>query len=584
MQKPTLMSNLAPRSKRHLFAGLLVLASLVIGAAAVAPFFFAKRASGAIESRMLATHDLATILVMMEEFDKGLRSGMLYPRWLADINYNYGAPIMVFYPPGLFYLASLIHGVFNDWGTTTFLISAFSLAASGLAMYFLSRVFHGRAASLVAALLYMLLPYHLLDLYWRGALPEFAGFAFLPLILYFFYRSGSEGRLYQYAGLGLFYGLYIMTHLPVSYIFTYALALYALIWAVRNRDWRILIRIAWGMGLGLMVSAIYWLPAALEGKDIYEPVTQLFPYHKSYFETLKLIGDAFDRLIMKTFRLHLITLGILLLALLVSYVALRRVRREETPGQAAPRPESSQTGLWVVMAVVTTLMNTIISMPVSKLIPKIQISVPAWRWMVIVSLFTSLLAGAAFDRLQRREGFPALLSWVGRATIILLVGANIWFSIKGVLIPALSHEEYQRPEEFAASGFIPKDSKEPQNLPKTEKVIVMDGTGEILRWDPMYRVVEVTAKSSTTLRLRTYNFPGWVATVDGGEVPIASDSFGAQVILIPAGQHKVEVAFENTRPRSLGAALSTVGFFGILGLAFFNKIESARRKRISQAN
>jgi hypothetical protein len=568
MQEATQSSSQSPNSKRHLFSVAIVLAALIVGTIAVAPFFF-SRSSGL---RMLNTHDLGTLLAVMEEFDKGLRSGALYPRWLSDINYGYGAPIMVFYPPGLFYLSAFLNSALHNWAATTFVISALSLGASGIAMYALSRVFHGKAASIISALLYMLLPYHLLDLYWRGALPEFVGFVFLPAILYFFYQSGSQGRLSHYAGLGFFYGMYIMTHLPVSYIFTYALALYAVLWAFRSRDWKIVIRVACGMFLGLLLSAIYWLPAALEGKEIYEPVTELFPYHKTYFQTLRAGGSIFDVLVTTTFQLHLLSLGILIAVILISYFALRRSEHQESA-----LTNHSQTTVWIVMAIVTTLMNTILSMPVSKLIPKIQIAVPAWRWMAVVSLFTALLAGAAFDLLSR-DGLRVTFAWLGRAVILLVVGGNIWFTVQNVITPTLLHGDYQRPEEFASSGFIPKDAGQPQDLPKTAKVVVIDGLGEITRWDPMHREIDVTSKANTTLRLRTYNFPGWVASLDGGAVPIFSDSYGGQVINVPAGKHKVEVTFENTTPRNLGTVITALGFAGILGLSLFNRIKARRRE------
>src|SRR4029450_8573723 len=126
------------------------------------------------------------------------------------------------------------------------------------------------------------------------------GFAFLPIILLFAYKLGSKSQFRYYAGLGLFYGLYLLTHMPVGYLFTSALALYAVLWSIRERDRRIGLRIAGGMAIGLLISAIYWLPAALEGKYIYEWASEFFPYHSSYITMIPALGP-FDIHVQEVF-------------------------------------------------------------------------------------------------------------------------------------------------------------------------------------------------------------------------------------------------------------------------------------------
>ena len=147
----------------------------------------------------------------------------------------------------------------------------------------------------------MLLPYHQVDLYLRGAFPELIGFINIPLVLYFAYKVGTEGRWRHYAGLAFFYGLHWLTHLPVALLFSYALAFYAVVWAARERDLKIAVRIGIGMALGLVVSAIYWLPAAVEAKYIYEYASSLFPYHAMYVNPTP-TDDLFGRIIQHSFR------------------------------------------------------------------------------------------------------------------------------------------------------------------------------------------------------------------------------------------------------------------------------------------
>src|SRR5437867_10346956 len=193
MRKLVYKGSHTPSIKALLFVVVLLLATLV-----VAPFYLSrvdKTPDGHRVWGLITTHDLPNFVPMMQQFDKVLRSGVLYPRWDPDYNLGYGTATANFYPPGTLYVTSLLNAGVNNWVMTLFILSAVSLAASCLALYALARTFYSRPASVVAALFYTLLPYHQLDLYWRGAIPEYVGFAFMPVILYFAFKLGSEGRL-----------------------------------------------------------------------------------------------------------------------------------------------------------------------------------------------------------------------------------------------------------------------------------------------------------------------------------------------------------------------------------------------------
>ena len=91
------LKTLTPSSKVMLFAVVLLLGTLV-----VAPFYLSrvqKTSDGQLAWGLITTHDLPNLVPMMEEFDKVLRSGVLYPRWNPDFNLGYGTATANFYPP-----------------------------------------------------------------------------------------------------------------------------------------------------------------------------------------------------------------------------------------------------------------------------------------------------------------------------------------------------------------------------------------------------------------------------------------------------------------------------------------------------
>jgi hypothetical protein len=117
-------------------------------------------------------------------------------------------------------------------------------------------------------------------------------------------------------------------------------------------------------------------------------------------------------------------------------------------------------------------------------------------------------------------------------------------------------------------------------MPEAPAAILHPPAGEVqvIRWDPLEHVLRVDARESAALKLRTYNFPGWKALVDGQPTEIENDASGAQVVNILPGQHTVEVYFVNTPPRILGSALSGAGVLLICGLV---GLDLTRRRRLS---
>jgi hypothetical protein len=565
------------KAKTGLIATLLVAGSLVIGAVAVSPYFMARGESdpSAGGLRMIHTHDMPTHLVLMEEFDKSLRSGTLYPRWLADINNGYGNPTMNFYPPGFFYLTSLVNLFFGDWVKTLFLLSVLGLAGSGLALYFLSRQFYGRFASSVAACFYMLLPYHVLELYLRGAMPEYIGFVILPLILYFAFKTGERGRASDIAGLGLLYGAHLITHFPVSYLFTYLLAVYAVVWAAGAKDLKIALRIAGGMALGLLMGAIYWLPAAVEAKYTQEFISETFPYENTLFPVAE--NTPFDFLINDVFIAQAVTL---LTALVILFLTRRR---DDSKDDLRRR----QTLLWAAMGIIGTFMTTALATPLTRIIPKLQATVPAWRWLAIACVFAALVLAAAVDRVVGR-GWTTALARACHIAILLVVGANVWFTVQQVIIGSFVNGPLRPIDNFLQSGFTPKGSVLPSQLPDVDRVTMRPPVGavSVIRWEPLFRELDVSTGLPVVIKLKTYKFPGWEARMDGQKTELFADASGVQTLPIPPGRHRVEIFFENTPPRTIGSLLSAVALAITLALLIYGLAIQKRRasRRSAQAD
>ncbi|HYP25656.1 MAG TPA: 6-pyruvoyl-tetrahydropterin synthase-related protein [Blastocatellia bacterium] len=566
-QEPGEVRPPAERRRRLRRLAIYVAVALLIGSAGVAPFYFSRyeRSPDTGEvNRLIVTHDLVMHLPQAQDFDRVLRSGVIYPRWLPNINHGYGVVTMVFYPPGQFYLMALFNAIFNDWVNGLFALSALGLAASGLAFYLYARLFVGRVGSGAASILYMLLPFHTLNLYWQGAIPQFLGYAFMPLVMYFAYKSGREGKPRHMAALGLIYGLYLLTHLPVAYLFTYLLALYLLVWAAAERDWKVGLRISTGMTLGLLLSAIYWLPAALETKYIYEWSTEALPYKNTLIKVATPDGP-FMVLIFLIFGLQVLTLAVVLLILGPSAFKARPTRE----GLDLTDPDAArQVRIWVLMAVLTTFFNTWPAWFILRLIPRLHVATPAWRWLAIAGFFTCLLIAVAIERLRAKADRPSAAIPLYRAAVVAVFILTFFFTVRYVIIGALSNPTYKPPAVYVDSGFTPKGATPPDQLPDVPlvRLVPESAKGEVIRWDPQHREVRVSSQGPGFMRLKTYNYPGWAAKIDGKPAEIKTDLHGSQAIEFPPGEHKVELTFGNTLPRTLGTIISGIALLAIFGL------------------
>jgi hypothetical protein len=201
------------------------------------------------------THSASYNFVWIRQFGEAMAQGNLYPRWLPDSFEGLGSPAFYFYPPLVYWLA----GGIDALGATTH--QAINIA--GLALIFASGVtMHIWLAArgtrpLLGASLYMILPYHLLDFYTRGALAELGAFIWLPLIALGIQRLPERRGMIL---LALSYGGLSITHLPVAMLtglFLIAPLIAHRYWRDRTILWPALI--AGTLAIGL--AAFYLLPA-----------------------------------------------------------------------------------------------------------------------------------------------------------------------------------------------------------------------------------------------------------------------------------------------------------------------------------
>ncbi|EEF23657.1 conserved hypothetical protein, partial [Ricinus communis] len=277
MQDPALPRNAARISPRLAWLALPCL--LVVALFACAPLLV----DGAVDG-----HSIEYNLVWLKNFAAQLGVGEWYPRWLMGMNRGAGSPVFYYYAPLPFYLTSLGVGLFPGFSLNVQLAIGETLliAASGAALFFYARRYVGLLAALLAASLYMLLPYHFeVDLWLRQDLGELTVYICMPLILLFTERvleQPRRGRGGAVAGLAVSYAALMFSHLPSGLLFSLCLGAYVLARLVRQWSLPAAQQFAAAIAVGVALSAVYWVPALFTQQYIQSDKlwTPYFDFHR----------------------------------------------------------------------------------------------------------------------------------------------------------------------------------------------------------------------------------------------------------------------------------------------------------------
>ena len=151
---------------------------------------------------------------------KAFSDGQFPARWAGNLNYGYGSPLFIFFYPLPGYLASFIHffGISYEASYKLLISSSFILGPIFLFLWLSSRAKKEIAFS--TSIIYLLLPYRLLDTFVRGDIAEMISFIFVPLIFLLIDRAQEEENIKPIVFGSLAYGLFILSHNGIAAIFS----------------------------------------------------------------------------------------------------------------------------------------------------------------------------------------------------------------------------------------------------------------------------------------------------------------------------------------------------------------------------
>jgi uncharacterized membrane protein len=516
-----------------------------------------------------AGQDIVLHIFQADQFTRSIHEGVYYPRWIPDFNSGYGSPNFIFYSPLSYYFVSAIT-IFTRSLTTAMIVAIwFSFFLSGITMYITTKKLFGGAGSLLTAVIYQVLPYHLFNIYIRGTFAELFAFIWFPLIILFLYRTIESKNSAAMAGLSLSYAGLICTHLVSGYMFTFVIGAYLIYNFFLLKEKKRIIKPLFSLLCGLGLSSVYLIPVIFERKFVqidYIVTCSVGDYKKNYLFML----DKFQEGLRKFYiPLHTIVAleAVLFLVIAVFITKNRQVLLHR-----------KQQNFFIFLFIIAFFLTTLLSKPLWDIVPGFLFLQFPWRWVLITELSLCFLVGYIF---AYKDGSP--LRWIKlRKMIIYLLiilclasSALIW---KSKIIPDAVIAKIVQPEEIR-NFIIPyeytphwvKDVKEISTDTDHGRVAVVSGTAlfTVEEWKSEKRVVNVRGASDALLRIATFYYPGWEANLDGKKIPIRIEpKTGAMLIDIPEGDHTLIVRFKDTPTRLYAKLISIVSLFIILAGVF----------------
>ncbi|MEL7501893.1 MAG: 6-pyruvoyl-tetrahydropterin synthase-related protein [Cyanobacteria bacterium J06554_6] len=537
----------------------------------------------ATQGVIFETPDLHIHLKWLQHFYGHLAEGIAYPRWLTDLNYGYGSPTFVFYPPAAVYLGSALKalGLSTERAMATLLLGASFVAGCGMYLYCAS--YRRPAAALIGAIAYITAPYLIYNSYHRGAVAEVLATSLLP---FFFWLTDRAMKCPQkWIALPLCFTLLSLTHLPSLLLVTIAWSVYVLASAWTSRcSFKRLIQLGVSPVLGFGIASFYLLPALTEKRlvnlDSMRGVAGGFAAH---LIPLNGVGGNLSGHLVSMARYGIASIvGCLALTVILSGFKLARIR---------------QSLVWLLCAGSLGLLMSSVSYSLWAISPTLQMVQFPWRLMGLLSLVYAGSIGLAADALlttsfRNRRWYRliagtllvVLLGWNLRYSAVL-VSRYAGFYAPGDLTAARAEDRWEsRSYDYVALALtapdihqkdVPEylpllpDAQQPVSppLPRQPQVQLLTGsaTVDLLRWQGYQRLIQVQAETQVQLQLRTYHYPVWQVYLNDQPHTTWVTPDGLIGVTLPPGEHRIEVSYRATRSMQLGVILSglsvvTLGF------------------------
>lgn len=525
------------------------------------------------------------------ELDMSLKAGQIPPRWVENLGFGYGYPLFNFYPPFVYYLGEIFHTMGFSFINSTKLVILSGFVFSAFFMYLWVKNHFGKIPAIFSSLLYTYAPYHAVDVYVRGDIPEFFSFVWIPAVFWSTDLLFKTKKISYVLLLAIFLTFVVLTHSLVALVFPVFFLIYVLFHLLSNRkELKKFILLLFLSGfVAVSLSMYFWLPVFLEKKFtlVDEILTRELASYKLHFVYIRQFWNSIwgyggslygleDGLSFQVGKIQLIVSFIS--ALFIAYKILKKKILE-----------FSFPIVIFVLLLLSLYMATFYSERVWNLITPFSYLQFPWRFLLFSAVFSSFLGG--FLVYSIKNNFANFLS----SLLVLVLAVSTIASTSSYFKPdrhlKVNDNFYTNEKDIRwrvskmSFEFVPKgvatkisdinttqlDIDENDIAGAPYKVLKGAMDVKVIYNKPHLKEFQVFSKSFSVFQVNTFSFPGWEASIDGKKVEYNDNNKLKLIVLeVAPGSHSINVNFVNTLPRSVGNAVSLVTIFNLIGFGLFS--------------
>lgn len=499
-------------------------------------------------------------------FFKSLKEGQWHVTW-TDGFANYGMPIGLIAQQVTSYLGALINFLTNNVILSYNLVVFIGAFLSTVFFYIFLRYYFSSESALLGAFLFHFAPYRIINIYIRGAVPEFFGSVFLPLFLIGLYWIAHKRIAGGFILVSLSSALIILTHPMLVIIYSFLIGPYLLFLCYKNKHAiRLLIITVIACLLGFGLIAYYIIPLNLEVKYFYYGLQKNHAATNQFMTLTNFIdpnwyyfykGDIFPRghfiksgvvetllfitgiiyVFVSFWKKKRFTIDILLVSLISGIILVALMTENAFFLFTHINFLSNVQHQWRLFSAFIYVPPIILAYMVEK-----------WRSPILFILIIVIICIARFPELYGKN-------------YIIFPQSHYFFTAVNL------HGNIMNTVWTGATQDYPIQQNKPA---------IIEGTGKILsqmvRNDK--RVYQIHADTNIRMADYTFYFPGWKVYVDGVESPIQFQDPSYRGVItynVQSGDHSIVVSFTDTKARLLGNVITVLSLAVLAILVMMRK-------------
>jgi hypothetical protein len=305
------------------------------------------------------------------------------------------------------------------------------------------------------------------------------------------------------------------------------------------------------MAIGLGLASIYLLPVIFERGFVHIEFIKTLDYKDSFLFLKK-------NLIKREFYPIVHGIAILETAFLIfSFLLIKK----------------NLIKVNTIFFVILLLISMFLTLPLSSLIWRYMPEFPnlqfPWRWLTLSGLSFSILAGNLFSNFNGEVKKSVGVFCSVLLIISLYIILQVSFFRGEVIYYWKEHSNMFSPFEYRPVWL--NDAERMLIPTKKGTIIKGDGSLYITKWKSNQHILSTTGNTPLTVKLSTFFYPGWNASIDGIKAQIMIEKgSGAMLIDIPRGEHTIVLIFTDTPIRYYSKLISLGSCLIIFLLALFS--------------